>query len=191
MTKQELREKIKGILSSLPGPLREQKSSSIAANLFISKIWQEADAVFLFLSFDTEVMTDVMVQRALSEDKIVAIPCIAGGGMTFHRIMGLYDSISVNEYGIREPCRDLPQVKIGNNREVLVVTPGLAFDRNKNRLGRGGGYYDRFIAKARSKTGERVVFAGICFTEQITAVVPVNSHDMKVDIIVTDRGIIP
>ena len=72
----------------------------------------------------------------------------------------------------------------------MVIIPGLAFDRQKNRLGRGKGFYDRFIKDLRIKQGLRSIHIALSFTDQIVDHVPVNKNDQPVDIIITDREFI-
>jgi 5-formyltetrahydrofolate cyclo-ligase len=68
----------------------------------------------------------------------------------------------------------------------LVVTPALGFDRQGNRLGRGGSYYDRFFANTELKASR----CGFAFTEQLVDSIPITEHDEPVDSLVTDEGII-
>ena len=68
----------------------------------------------------------------------------------------------------------------------MVVTPGLGFDRNGNRLGRGGGYYDRFFAHGRLKACK----CGFAFAEQLIDSVPVTDHDQPMDMLITDAEIL-
>ena len=73
---------------------------------------------------------------------------------------------------------------------VLVVAPGLAFDRGCNRLGRGGGYYDRFLRESRRDPSLGLMAIGVCFAEQIVERVPCDQADQPVDALVTDTEII-
>ena len=86
------------------------------------------------------------------------------------------------EHGRRPPRGGAP---IPPDRLARVVVPGLAFDAHGHRLGRGGGYYDRFLGRLR-RTAATV---GLGFDVQITDEVPVNDGDVSVDIVVTDRRV--
>lgn len=186
--KQSIRQRIKSALAAIPGTLRDKKSRRIATMLYEASVWQKANVILLYLSFTTEAKTDEMVLQALTEKKIVAVPRVTGRNMVFHRIRSLEKGLEMNRLGIREPLPNLPVIEPGDILHYLVITPGLAFDREKNRLGRGGGYYDRFICKIRQ--GRKSTIAGVCFAEQVMDSVPVNPRDEKVDMIITDEGII-
>ena len=87
-------------------------------------------------------------------------------------------------HGIREPGIDAPIVPLG---EVdLIIVPALAFDEAGRRLGRGGGFYDRFL----ERTGGRAFTFGLAFDEQVVAEVPSEAHDATVDAVATDRRLI-
>ena len=119
--------------------------------------------IFVFLSFDSEVRTDGLVKKAFSDTKIVAIPRIQHKGMIFHQINSLETGLIMNNYGIREPASHFPVIKPDSLQPYLVIVPGLAFDKKKNRLGRGGGFYDRFISKIRKGKRNTGVILGVCF----------------------------
>jgi 5-formyltetrahydrofolate cyclo-ligase len=189
-TKQTLRQQIKSALADIPGGSREKKGKKIAGILCSLPEWWKADVIFLFLSFNGEVKTDEMVLQAILEKKIVAVPRVTGRNMAFHQITGLNDGLEMNRMGIREPFPSLPVIEPGGLLNNLVIAPGLAFDRERNRLGRGGGYYDRFICKIREKWKTSTTIVGICFSEQLVDLVPVSSMDELVDMIVTDEGVI-
>lgn len=93
-------------------------------------------------------------------------------------------------YGIWEPK---PQCRTDRRREVspkdldLILVPGLAFDRNRNRLGRGAGFYDRFFENVRSET----ILTALAFDEQIFDTVPTEPHDRRMDFILTPNEIYP
>jgi len=74
-------------------------------------------------------------------------------------------------------------------RALLILAPGLGFDRKRQRLGRGKGYYDRYLARVRS-AGVAARVIGLAFTEQLVEVVPVGSHDQPLDGVVPDREVI-
>ena len=86
----------------------------------------------------------------------------------------------IGRYNILEPSINCPQVDI--NQLDLVIVPGVAFDHIGGRLGRGGGYYDRFLKKLNAK------FCGVCFREQVVHKTPQDSHDIKMDFTMTPDG---
>lgn len=80
----------------------------------------------------------------------------------------------------------VPEADVDPAWPDVVVVPGLAFTAAGERLGQGGGWYDRFLSRVR----EDCTTIGVCFTEQITDTLPVETHDVKMDHVVTDRGIV-
>ncbi|MFP4443657.1 MAG: 5-formyltetrahydrofolate cyclo-ligase [Spirochaetia bacterium] len=94
----------------------------------------------------------------------------------------------MHPYGIREPSHTLPVFGVNRwpDHNVLVVTPGLAFDRQGNRLGRGKGYYDRFLSSFKNPFDT----VGVCFSEQLVSSVPMSGNDRTVNRIITEEGII-
>jgi len=103
------------------------------------------------------------------------VPCRLGGLQPPHVRMGLR--------GVREPVSDevVPMEQV-----AAVIVPGLAFDRTGRRLGRGGGFYDRFL----SKLPPEVLRIGVCFDEQIIKAVPVDGHDCAVQLIASPTEVI-
>jgi len=80
----------------------------------------------------------------------------------------------------------VPEADIDPTWPDVVVVPGLAFTTDGDRLGQGGGWYDRFLSQVRSDCTS----IGVCFTEQIVDALPVEAHDVVVDHVVTDRGVV-
>jgi 5-formyltetrahydrofolate cyclo-ligase len=100
-----------------------------------------------------------------------------------------------DSFGIPEPPATLEALSESDlgRASVFVVTPGLAFDRSGGRLGRGRGYYDRFLSSARASAARRgaSVFAcGLCYAAQVLDELPRNEFDVPVDLIVTEEGLI-
>lgn len=78
----------------------------------------------------------------------------------------------------------VPESDVGPGWPDVVVVPGLAFTATGERLGQGGGWYDRFLAASTATS------IGVCFAEQVVEVLPVESHDVTMDHVVTDRGVL-
>ncbi len=192
--KTALRKQIQARLDQLDRESIERKSLLIAEALFQSGCWREADMVLCYLSFDGEVETKRIIDRAFKENKIVGAPRITGDHLIFHRISDRLHSLAENQWGIREPGRNLPVIDLqqisGVAGKTLVIVPGLAFDRQKNRLGRGRGYYDRFLAAAGNSRGGDIFTVALSFSEQLVSSVPVSEHDRRVDMIIVENQII-
>ena len=141
-----LRKRIQARLEQLDRESIERKSRLITEALVQCKCWHEADIVLCYLSFNGEVETKWIIDRAFEENKMVGVPLIAGDNLIFYRISDRLHSLTANKWGILEPEPDLPQINLqqisGDAGKILIIVPGLAFDNQKNRLGRGRGYYD-------------------------------------------------
>lgn len=131
-----------------------------------------------------EIDTTALAQRAWEDGKRVLAPRVDwdAGRLGAVQIESFKEpDIRTGERGIAEPAG--PEVKI--DEIDLVVVPGLAFDVRGNRLGRGGGFYDRFLAQP----GFRAVRCGLAFEIQIVECVPVNAFDVSMHMLVTDAAV--
>ena len=189
-----LRKQIQARLDQLDKESIERKSRLITEAIVHCGCWREANMVLCYLSFDSEVETKWLIDRAFEENKIVGVPRISGDHLIFYRICDRQNSLAENQWGIREPGRNLPEIDLrqisGVAGKILVIVPGLAFDRQKNRLGRGGGFYDRFLAAAGESRGGDIFTVALSFREQLVSSVPVSEHDRRVDMIIVEKQII-
>ena len=167
---------------------RETRPDPTADHAIIDRVightwYQNAASVMLYLSVGHEVETDALLSHAWGAGKRVFVPrCFPDGIMDAIEIFGRED-LQSGMYGIPEPKSHL---KKGDPRALdLIVVPGVAFDRERNRLGRGKGYYDRFLAQsAQAKT------IGICRNDRLFASIPVDTHDRKMDVVITENEIL-
>ena len=138
----------------------------------------------MFLSLPSEVDTTAAIEQALSAGKQVVVGKVFWDEqyMVPVRLESLAGEMEVDRYGVRCP-KSAPVAPV--DQIDLVVMPGLGFDTQGNRLGRGGGYYDRFL----SSNGFRGLRCGFGFEEQVLDMVPVNGHDVGIDIMVTDEQV--
>lgn len=143
-----------------------------------------ARAVMVFLSMKREIDTTPLALRAWNDGKRVLAPHVAWseGRMTPIEISSLSSDVREEPRGFRQPIVG-PPYPLG---EIdLVVVPGLAFDERGERLGRGKGFYDRFLAHADL----RATFCGLALEEQVVAELPIDPHDRAVDMLVTDQRV--
>ena len=179
-------------LQSLPLEEIQRKSDLITETLLGSPWWKQSGVVLLFFSIPGEVVTTGIIHAARAEGKLTAAPRVENTEMVFYKFRSLIEGFTVGKYGIREPDpKAVPLVTEYSLQELdtqrcLVVTPGVAFDRSKNRLGRGGGYYDRFLSLLREKRDYAATAVGVCFREQLFDSVPHSVSDQPVDCIITD-----
>jgi len=147
--------------------------------------YRTAFNVHIYVSaVNNEVDTLGLILRMFDERKRVAVPkCDSDSGEIVNIEITSLDELSPGHYGTMEP--PLSQEKIIKPETLdLVIAPLLAFDRNGGRLGFGGGYYDRLIAKCKCPV------VGLAYSFQEINAVPSEKHDRKLNVIVTEKEII-
>ncbi|GHV52405.1 5-formyltetrahydrofolate cyclo-ligase [Spirochaetia bacterium] len=142
-------------------------------------VWSQYTNILLFLSMKYEIDTQPLLEAAFAASKKLFAPRVEEDNLAFCRIHSPDGPWHYGPYGIREPTglssTDFP---------ALVIVPGLAFDRSGMRLGRGGGYYDRFLA-ALNAAGQEYAALGLCMAAQIVPEVPAEEFDKKMSGICT------
>lgn len=163
------------------------KSRVIAEKLAALDNFASADCIMLYYPFDNEVYLDALIQDALSAGKTVLLPRCQPIDRTMEacRITNITTDLISSAYGVMEPAPPIPASEELELIDVCVV-PGVAFDRHGNRLGRGAGYYDRFLARL----GPRTLKIAVAFSQQIIKSVPHTDHDIKMDMIITEDELI-
>jgi 5-formyltetrahydrofolate cyclo-ligase len=185
MEKVELRRELRNRLFSMPADQQKVKSKKACQNLISTEEFQRASIVMLFLSLPHEVDTSDAILHAWQLGKTVAVPKISWQQrhMIPVQITSLETGFSTSSWGLRNPTAGAP---IPFGEIDLVVAPGLGFDRQGNRLGRGASFYDRFFANKELKAAR----CGLAFAEQVLDTVPVTESDEPVRFIVTDEEVI-
>jgi 5-formyltetrahydrofolate cyclo-ligase len=182
--KKQLRAELKRRLAEMSAEEIDRQSRIACERLTQTDGFRKAATVMLFLSMPQEIDTAVAIESAWKSGKRVVVPRIDRHprqmvAVEIHRLDHTPDpAIS----GLRNPAEGV-EVPIG--QIDLIVAPGLGFDCRGNRLGRGGAYYDRFLA-APERTAAVVGFG---FAFQMLDEVPVAPHDRPVDAIVTEQGV--
>lgn len=182
LLKNILRARIRTKLKAQRLASRRNRSIKITGKLFECECFKKAARVAFFVSLPEEVDTRRMIDRALRAGKFVAVPkCdLKKGRINFYDIKSRKE-LKKGILGIPEPKGDPARRRIGSRFDCVVV-PGIAFDKKFNRLGRGGGFYDRFLRT----TGKRTFKVGIGYAFQLVPKVPTDSHDTRLDLVITD-----
>jgi 5-formyltetrahydrofolate cyclo-ligase len=192
MDKATVRSRMKAVLAGIPAADLASRSALAAARLLATRWWREAEVVLAFLAMPGEPDPRAIVAAARAEGKTIAAPLIAGGELEFRSIVGDPDLLDRDAWGIPQPDPSWPAWSPSpTSPRILVVTPGLAYDRTMHRLGRGRGYYDRFLARLRAAPGIRCTAVGFCLDEQLVERLPFGSGDQSVDAVVTDTRSLP
>jgi len=185
MDKIEMRHSLRSRLFTLPQSQRRNESKQASQNLIGTDEYKKASSVMIFLSLPHEIDTTAVILDAWQEGKTVSVPKISWQQrhMIPVEITSLETGFSQERGGFKNPTTGVP---VSVEEIDLVITPGLGFDVSGNRLGRAGGYYDRFF-KSEHLTA---VKCGFGFSQQIVDSVPVDEHDEKIDFLVTDAGVV-
>ena len=184
MDKKEIRLQIKDLCLKNKTQLAE-KSTAICKKIMTSPEFQAADEIFAYMALPDEVDLLEVIKQALQDGKKVALPKIISKTdniMQFFYLdpqKALAQQTSNGAYGILEPDENLPAAP-DPTLKTLILVPGRAFTKNGDRLGRGKGYYDRFLAKKRLPN---ITVAGVCFDFQVLPEFPTDPNDVKMDII--------
>ncbi len=179
--KPSLRKEFLSRRDSIPAVIKQIKDRSITERLFSLPDMQQAKTVFFFASFRSEVDTFGMMQKALAQGVRIVLPKVEGKDLGLYLVQGL-DELKPGYMGIPEPTVLADDRRVTVNDVDAVIVPGAAFDPSGNRVGYGGGYYDRLLAGLQ----RAVPIIAPTYEEQIVAAVPADPHDRKVQIIVTD-----
>ncbi len=151
--------------------------------LMETKEFADARTVALYASIHNEVETADIMRRALADAKIVLFPAVHGGGLEFRSISDPA-CLRKGAFGIREPDAGCPVLSPGE--ADLIIVPGVVFDMFGRRIGYGKGYYDRTLHHLEG-SGKLV---GFCYEFQLVKEAPGEPHDVRMDMIVTERRVI-
>jgi len=183
--KRSLRERVLSLRSALTPEERAFKSQRVQAIVTQTREFQEASTIMLFMNFRDEVETTELAQIVLDLGKRLVLPrCAPKGVLIPALIEDLEKDIESGMWGIREPKKE-ELTKVDPLEIDCILVPGAAFDTQGNRLGYGGGYYDRFFGRLAEGT-PKIALAFHC---QIVDRIPVEFYDKKVDMLITEQGI--
>ena len=184
-SKEQLRKRLLRQIRRQPQRVRLAKGRRIERKLHQLSLYRRARRVLCYVAFDGEVETRFLLKRMLAEGKRVAVPVpLAAGRMIAAEISDIdRDLGTAGRFGIPHPPH--PWRPIRRETLDLVIVPALAFDRQGHRLGRGRGYFDRFLARVP----RRAARVGLAFGFQVVERLPRLSHDQPVDRVITESSI--
>ena len=155
-------------------PNKKELSTIIVDKIINLDIYKKSRVVALYNSLPNEVDTNKLINESL-KNKIVLLPRIINDKIEFIEINNNTKYIKSN-FGVMEPIGN-----IYNGSIDLIIVPGVSFDRERNRLGFGMGYYDKYLSN------KDIYKVGICFNEQLIDNLIVDEHDIKMDLIITEK----
>ena len=182
--KKELRKEIRERKRDIPVERLRDMSRSVCKRLLEEERLRDASTVMMYYPLADEVDVTPVIERLWEEGKTVVLPKVTGETtMVLHRYAGKGD-LKVGAFGILEPCGE-----VFDDYEAIdvAVIPGMAFDSVCHRLGRGKGYYDRFLPLLHA----RVYKIGVCFPFQLLDEIPTDEHDIAMDAVLSTEFFCP
>lgn len=162
---------------------KEKLDNEIIYKFINSDEYNESKVIFSYIGFGSEIDTEIIIKDALNKGKTVCVPKVKGKDMLLIKINSLNNLIRSN-YGILEPSENESNMNIKDLD--LIIMPGVAFDKFKNRIGYGGGYYDRLLCSSNVNINKVV----LAYDFQVLEHISTEEHDIKVDKIITEKRII-
>lgn len=174
MDKKELRKSIKQQVALMSEELKQQQSSNVFQHIENSDVFAKAKRVMIFASLPDEIPTHKVIKK-WAEMKELYLPRV--NGYDIEVVKYCSSEITTGSFNIMEPTS---QDTLSPSMLDLIIVPGVAFDRNGNRCGRGKGFYDRFLSKTHATT------IAVCFDCQLVEELPTEPHDIPAQFIVTN-----
>ena len=186
MNKKELRKFIKLQKEKISPEEVMVRSKKVFNKLYEQNCYKENSNIYTYVNYNQEIYTKELIEHSINCGKNVYVPKVFGDKMLFYRI-GSLNELQSGAYGILEPVAteyDLNDERVMNNPSGLMIMPGLAFDKNHNRIGYGGGYYDRYLC-------EHTDFfkVALAFDFQIVENIETDNFDIPVQMVITESDI--
>lgn len=192
--KNEIRKIIRGKRRSLSAEQIAEISCTVFSRVLEMEEYQACKSVFLYMSMPMELQTRPVIERIWADGKRAAVPKVQGKDLRFYYLTD-FGQLRPGTMNILEPDEGCPEsgrpdessavICADNDEHALMIMPGLAFDRQRNRIGYGGGFYDRYLAEHRE---HRTIAAAADF--QVFDEVPHEDYDHRPDILVTETLLI-
>lgn len=178
MTKQDLRRFIRAQKKEHAAAQLAAMSEEITNRVFASAWWQETSTLLLYYPLSDEVDVRQLIREAFEEGKRVLLPVVKGDELELHLYEG-ESSLRKGAFGIMEPQGTLFAPEYYDEIDLAII-PGVAFDKEGHRLGRGKGYYDRLLPKLKTTK-----LVGVCWPFQLLDKVPAEPHDIPVEEVIS------
>jgi 5-formyltetrahydrofolate cyclo-ligase len=175
--KAALRKHIRGTLEKISPAVRLAESLDLCRRL--EPQLQSAQTILFYAPLPDELDVWLLLEQLLSSKKTCALPAFDGTTQSYsaRRVTNLETDIFPGKFGVSEPVSGCPEIPL--NRFDLTLVPGMAFDLNGHRLGRGKGYYDRILPAISG------IKCGVAYAFQLLEKIPAEAHDAQMDFIVT------
>lgn len=179
MMKNKLRLLYKSVRNSITIKEKSEYDGRIFVSFINSYLYRNSSTLLIYISFGSEADTLDIIKFALNDGKCVAVPYCYGNEMRFYSINSV-ESLVEGKFGIPTVKPDDNNIVVDFNDTVCVV-PALSYDKYGNRLGYGGGYYDRYLSD------KEITTVGLCYERCIHSALPAEEHDIKIDYVLTEN----
>ncbi|CAG9795901.1 unnamed protein product [Diatraea saccharalis] len=178
-----LREQIATRIAALSTDEKKRQSKIVYDKLINHPYYKSSKRISLFMSTDQEIDTAPIIDHIRARGAAAFVPQYAGGVMRMLRLeTGDEQAMPLTRHGIQQHSKDQPRENALENGGLdLIIAPGVAFSKSGDRLGHGGGYYDKFITNLRSNYNPAPKVVAIGFNVQVIDNVPMDPQDQKVD----------
>ena len=176
-----IRKQMKQLRADMTRTERFEKSMQIFEQLITVPEFKRADRIYTYVSMDNEIDTIMLIDYSLSLEKRVFVPRVSGKDMEFYEISDISE-LNPGYMGIYEP--DINGREPDYSRTGFMCMPGLAFDKSHNRIGYGGGFYDRYLS-----VENKLYKAALAYEAQLLESIPAQYGDVRPDMIVTEENI--
>lgn len=178
-TKKDIRKKVFALRKECSQETADQISEKICETVISLPEFQEAACIYAYADYNKEVSTKGIIEAAWKAGKRVAVPKVHGKDMTYY-LLTSFDQLEPGYFNIPEPvCKE-----IAKDEDALMIVPGVAFDKNRHRVGYGQGFYDRYLSvHTQHKT------VAIAFDFQIVEEAPAEETDIFPQKLVTETAV--
>jgi len=189
--KARLRAEMRAARKALPPEEREAETRAVYERLVSLEVWEKASVVAAYMALGSELDPRMIAEAALEKGKKLVLPVVNGRELLFRSLPDLgEENFKKGAFGIKEPEDSLPLWRPEEESgETLWLIPGVAFDRNCQRLGQGGGYYDRTLGDIRASRLRGHTFLGLAFSCQMADEIPRDEWDGALDLVITPGDI--
>lgn len=179
-TKKEIRDIVLDIRKSFDSDYLNTLSTVICNRVIKQNLYINCKDIVLYMPINNEVNLDLLMKDAISHCKNIWLPKIIDKHMKFYKYDG-DTTLTEGKYGILEPVSD---EVLEPDEDTLIIMPGVAFSEDMGRIGYGGGYYDRYLS-----TYPCCKTIAVCYNFQVMPMVPMDDHDIRPDMIISDDRI--
>lgn len=180
--KNELRKRLKLLRARMSDEQAAVGALQVSRHILACDAYRKAKCIMGFLAFGKELSVDLVLERALADGKLVAVPLITSASDFVPVRLRDMGRFVLDRYGIRsvpQPAQEIEPESID-----LILVPGVAFGRDGSRLGMGAGYYDRFLPKAK-----RAARMGVAYDALLQDALPTDAYDVGMHFLVSESGL--